>query len=102
MKEENLKKNTVYQFYFNGKLNEIYIGRVVENGKHKLLEFIKASKSFSNKDYCSRYTNQINDGMKVCKLATSKQITWLDACIRADKFIPLNEVKSQIDNYEMY
>lgn len=97
MKKEDLRKDVVYQFHFSNKA-EIYISRVVKDGHYKMLSgFIGKGRTFIKEK-----NHSINSGMDVCKPATPKQIAWLNACIKADKFIPLDEVVPKIDCYDMY
>lgn len=40
--------------------------------------------------------------MKDIRVATSQESQWLEACIKAKKFIPLDQVELNIESYQIY
>ena len=100
MKKKDLKAGVVYQFWWDkgDDIDKISIGTVKNNGNDELGPHIYENREFDSDGYCG----YMNTAIEYCKPATPKQIAWLNACIKAEKFIPLTEVKLIIDDYEMY
>lgn len=99
MKKKDLIKDVIYQFYWDGFQDIIYIGKVYKDGSDILESYMKIGKE---KFFESCVGASINDAIKNCKPATSEQVRWFNACTKANKFIPLNEVKTNTDEYEIY
>lgn len=96
-----LEPNEIYHATLKDSRNVNYIFRTYSTGLgHK--SFICSTSTFKvYDDHRDRYNW---DGYEV-RESTDEEKQWLIACEKANKFIPLEEVKSKdlvIDNYEIY
>ena len=98
MKEEDLKKDVVYQFTW-GSDKRISIGTVWNDGSDSLKNYIYKEFQYTHEMNIGGGT--MNNSIVNCKPATSKQIKWYNECKKLKNFIPFDEIKITND-YPIY
>lgn len=99
MKKEDFKKGKIYQSYWGANKHLITIGRISKNGEDYL-----SSDIYEGKAFCSSYSDirNFNSATKNATPATPDQIKWLEACEKANKFIPFDKVIRYEDSYDIF
>ena len=97
MKEEDLKAGVVYQFHWGRGKGGLSIGTVLQDGCNKLDKYVY--KGIRYKTYVGE--GDMNFAIENCTPATPEQIQWLNACIKADKFIPFEDI-NLVKTYELW
>jgi len=88
MELKDLKKEIIYQTYWNDK-DRPTIFCLREDGKSKILHYIYESRMFR----FNAPHSHLNDSEKNTKLATLKQKQWFNACVKVGKYIEFKDIK---------
>jgi len=93
------KEELIVGEYYLGSYEHDYI--MIYDGKEECYShFIEIKQRRYNNNGSFRIKGSFSK-FKYKRLATQEEKNWLDACIQAEKFIPLDEVNQSI-NYEIY
>lgn len=91
MNASELRTDKVYYFDFCSNGKSKYVGRVRNNGNTGLLSFINDnSKKYYDKNKSNDHGLVTDSSLR---LATPMEVRWLEACEKANKFIPFEDIK---------
>ena len=102
MRQHDLKAGKIYYFDFGDKSEDIYVGHIVEDDSGQLGPFVREcitndhQSEYYNEEECKTHDMSGAFDCGEVRLATEKEIRWLEACEKADDYIPSKDIKDII------